>query len=281
MTLGEVLAKSGFFNDSRQAAQCVAKILAGRELGFGPIASMTGVYIVKGRITLSANLIGAAIKRSARYNYKIDRMDNTGCVIGFYEDGQLIGTSEFTEADAKAAGLLAGENWKKYPRNMYFARAMSNGARWYCPDVFNGPVYTPDEMGQMVDGDTGDAVRQKAEVISIVPEQPQPVIEPEQQAAQPPKVMHRETMFAEIRSTISRLSALAHPTFVRSDVQGDQAARILAHLQETAERLEFDCDAKMLESGHELTDEELQRYGLELEGELERWKTMIKQDKVF
>jgi hypothetical protein len=23
---------------------------------------------------------------------------------------------------------------------------MSNGAKWFCPDIFAGPVYTPDEM---------------------------------------------------------------------------------------------------------------------------------------
>src|SRR3972149_5956164 len=55
--LGGILAKSGFFADSREAAQCVTKILAGRELGIGPVASMTGIYIVKGRVTLSANLM--------------------------------------------------------------------------------------------------------------------------------------------------------------------------------------------------------------------------------
>jgi hypothetical protein len=37
---------------------------------------------------------------------------------------------------------------------MLFARAMSNGARWYCPDVFAGPAYTPDELGADVDGET-------------------------------------------------------------------------------------------------------------------------------
>ena len=56
--------------------------------------------------------------------------------------------------DAKAAGLTSKDNWKKYPRNMLFARAISNGQKWYAPDVYNGvTVYTPDEMGANVDGD--------------------------------------------------------------------------------------------------------------------------------
>jgi hypothetical protein len=31
---------------------------------------------------------------------------------------------------------------------MLYARALSNGAKWYCPDVFGGPIYTPDELGR-------------------------------------------------------------------------------------------------------------------------------------
>jgi hypothetical protein len=29
---------------------------------------------------------------------------------------------------------------------MLFSRAMSNGARWYTPDLFTGPIYTPEEL---------------------------------------------------------------------------------------------------------------------------------------
>jgi len=54
--------------------------------------------------------------------------------------------------DAGNAGLIARDNWKKYPRNMLFSRAMSNGAKWHCPDVGAGaPIYTPDELGADVD----------------------------------------------------------------------------------------------------------------------------------
>lgn len=59
--------------------------------------------------------------------------------------------SKITEAEAKAAGT---KNLDKFPRNMLFARAMSNGTKWYTPDVFNGNlVYTPDEMGAKVNID--------------------------------------------------------------------------------------------------------------------------------
>lgn len=152
------MAASGFFADSRQASQAVVKILAGQELGFGPFASMTGVHIIQNKPVLAANLMAAAVKRTGKYNYRVLRLDDTGCEIAFLEGGQEVGRSVFDAEDAKKAGLLSRDNWQKYPRNMYFARALSNGQKWYAPDVFGGAtVYTPDELGAPVD-EEGNAV---------------------------------------------------------------------------------------------------------------------------
>jgi hypothetical protein len=156
LELGKLLAQSGFFEDARGAAQAVVKVLAGRELGFGPIASMTGIHIVSGKPTLSANLMAAALKRTRRYTYHILRLENDGCELEFFEDGESLGISSFTEIDARQAGVFDGRNahtWRKYPRNMMFARALSNGARWFCPDIFGGPIYTPEELEVPVDED--------------------------------------------------------------------------------------------------------------------------------
>lgn len=154
-TMGDIFARSGFFQDSRDAAQAIVKIQAGAELGFPPVVSMTGVYIVKGKVSLSANLMAAAIKRSQKYNYHVRQLDDDACELDFAEGGKIIGVSRFTHQDAKAANLT-GDNWKNFRRNMLFARALSNGAKWYCPDIFGGPVYTPDELGADVDGATGE-----------------------------------------------------------------------------------------------------------------------------
>lgn len=154
--LAEIFAKSGFFQDSRDMAQGVTKIYAGAELGFGPIASMQGVYIVKGRVTLSANLIGAAIQRSGKYSYRIKELTNDSCTLLFRGPDNATFESTFTIKDAEQAGI-SGDTYKKFPRNMLFARALTNGARWFCPEVFSGPVYTPDELGAMLN-DAGDVI---------------------------------------------------------------------------------------------------------------------------
>jgi hypothetical protein len=148
----KAMAASGFFPDSRQAAQAIVKILAGQELGFGPFASMTGVHIIQGKPVLAANLLASAIKRTGKYNYLVVEMTDTACEIAFFEGGQEIGRSRFDMENARQAGLTSKDNWKNYPRNMLFARALANGQRWYCPDIFSGAtVYTPDEMGAAVD----------------------------------------------------------------------------------------------------------------------------------
>lgn len=162
--LGEVFVKSGFFADSRDASQAIVKILAGRELGFGPIASMTGVYIVNGRPALSASLIAARIKSSGKYDYRVREHDEKHCVIEFFQINgakESLGVSSFTMEDARRANT---KNLDKFPRNMLFARSLTNGARWYCPDVFSGAIYTPDELGAEV-GEDGDVIPGEARVI--------------------------------------------------------------------------------------------------------------------
>lgn len=159
MALGDVFAQSGMFADAQDKAKAVVKILAGQELGFGAFASMAGVRIIRGNVALSANLMASAVKRSGKYTYRVLTMEPDICKIEFFErdGGQWvsIGVSPFTIEDAHKAGT---QNMNKFPRNMLFARAMSNGVRWFCPDVTGGPAYTPEELGEEVDED-GDMVR--------------------------------------------------------------------------------------------------------------------------
>ncbi len=162
----KAMAASGFFADTKQASQAVVKILAARELGLGPFAGMNGVNIIQGKPAFSANIMAACVKKSGRYNYRVTEMTDKNCTIEFMErlDGKwiMVGVSSFTIEDARKAGT---KNLDKFPRNMLFARAMSNGVRWYCPDVMNGSVvYTPEELGADVDED-GNVV-QTEEVIA-------------------------------------------------------------------------------------------------------------------
>jgi DNA-directed RNA polymerase subunit F len=143
MTMAEMFAKSGLFEDTKQMAQAFVKVQAGQEIGVAPFLAMTGIHIIKGKPTIGAGIIASRIKASVKYNYKVIQLDDKACSLDFYEGKDIAGNSTFSVADAVKAGT---QNIGKFPKNMLFARAISNGVKWYCPDVFDGPVYVPEEM---------------------------------------------------------------------------------------------------------------------------------------
>jgi len=145
--MGEIFAASGMFPEHRDAAQCATKLLVGQGMGLNPYDSMS-LHIIQGKVVLGSNVMAAAIKRSGRYDYRATTTEDS-CSITFYDltqrddDGRPteIGTTSFSMDDAKRAGLT-GQNWKKYPKAMLFARAISAGYREHCPDALGmAPVY--------------------------------------------------------------------------------------------------------------------------------------------
>jgi len=136
---------SGFFADARDASQAIIKIQAGAELGLPPVQAMTQINVIKGRITLSAGLMAALLKR-AGYRLRVVWGKDPLCCTILVRDphGEEVGDSSFSTEDAKQAGL-SGANWQKYTRNMLYARAVSNAARWYAPEVLAG-CYLPEEL---------------------------------------------------------------------------------------------------------------------------------------
>ena len=150
MNLGSI-AVQALVGGSANQAEAAMKIIRGHELGVGAAASIENIYVVNQKTAMSAGLIGALIKGSEKYNFRVVEHDNEHCKMDFLEDGELCGVSEFTIEDAKQAKLVKPNSpWINYPKNMLFARALTNGARWYCPDVFQGHVYTPEELGDRV-----------------------------------------------------------------------------------------------------------------------------------
>ena len=189
--IGKAFVASKMFGDDMdRTSMAITKIMAGQELGLAPFASMRAVHVIEGNATLSANTMAGMVKSSGRYDYDIKKKELDGCVIDFYEirSGKRtkIGTETFDIDEARMAGMFDPEceeaplkhnirkitmykkgggswqkdgcnckaNWKNHPKAMMFARAISNGVRTYCPDVFSGMlVYTPDELNAQVRAD--------------------------------------------------------------------------------------------------------------------------------
>lgn len=171
MAIGDVFAKSGMFPDVKSQSQAVVKILAGKELGLSPFESMASIYIVNGKLALTSKAISGLVKRSKSYDFIVKKLDDTECTVAIVKNEAEIGTSTFTIKDAAKAGLVNKEVWKSYPKNMLFARAITNACRFYCPEVISGYYATEEleDMGETVGVPAKTEVRveiAEAEVIS-------------------------------------------------------------------------------------------------------------------
>jgi len=162
--IGEYLYKSRYFEGVGNESQAIAKILAGKELGIPPVTALSKIFLVNGKVAVQSEIMADLIKRGEKYNYRVKKLDDTRCEIIFYEHGKEAGISTFTLEDARKAGVLKKDVWQKYPRNLLFARALSNGARWYCPDAIHG-VYAYEEMG--LETDARGQVIESAPVVEV------------------------------------------------------------------------------------------------------------------
>lgn len=169
----DVIGRGGLFN-AKNPEEIMTKMMAGASLGIDPVQSVMGIDIIQGKVSLSAALVAAAIDSHPRYSIQFLRMDKKCCDIAFYSgeigpqgspfvgswsperkpwDGlkpgvNFRGVESFSIDDAKQAGLLGSQNWKKYPRAMLRARAITEGQKAFAPSLGGGiKAYTPEELG--------------------------------------------------------------------------------------------------------------------------------------
>lgn len=175
-TLSAIFLKSGLFGNELDEAKAIVKIMAGREIGLEPFTAMQGIDIIKGKVSVKPIIIAAKIKQSGKYDYRIIAQTDKRCEIEFYQNGALIGVSTFTIDDAAKMGLASNSNYQKQPAVMLYNRAMSKGARQFCPDAFFGvAVYsegeiesTPEPQGMTAKEEAWTMTqRRKDDIISI------------------------------------------------------------------------------------------------------------------
>ncbi len=165
MEYGKLFAESKVFPDVASAAQGAIKILAGREVGLSPMQAINSFYFVNGKLGMMTQAMAALIKKSDKYDYQIINQTIEGCTIAFFKvngEKEKLGESTFDKKMAAAAEIVNKDVWKNYPINMYFNRALANGARWYCPDAISG-FYTVEELQDLEPAKTEKIITLNAE----------------------------------------------------------------------------------------------------------------------
>ena len=163
LSIAETFFQSGMFVDIKSSSQAMVKIMAGQEFGIPPFAAMSGIHLIQGKPTIGAGLMAQRVKKSGKYTYNVLQLTDAICEIEFIQlPKTVLGKSTFTVEDAKKAGT---KNIDRFPKNMLFARAISNGVRWFTPDIYDSVVYVPEEMQEV------EQPIQQAEVMPTFTEQ--------------------------------------------------------------------------------------------------------------
>lgn len=145
------LFKSGMFPNAKNEFGAFAIVEYGHELGIPPMMSLKNINIISGQLAVNGQLmLSLAMARGVIYEVKEET--DKGCTILFKRQGFSPYEATFNEKDAQAAGLTGKDNWKKYPKDMYFWRAVAKGVRRIAPEAVMG-LYTADEIseGQYID----------------------------------------------------------------------------------------------------------------------------------
>lgn len=113
--------------------------------GVDLLTTIQSVSFISGRPVIDATMQRALAMRAG---YEIDiEVDDKAATCTLTRDGKACGSSTYTIDDAKVAGLLGKDNWKKNPKAMLVARATAQTMRWHAPDVMVG-VFTEDEVDE-------------------------------------------------------------------------------------------------------------------------------------
>jgi hypothetical protein len=140
-------------------------ILAGRDLGLSPVASLRGLTIIQGKIEVSADLSLGLFHRAGGKSQWEELTDSAARLRLSAPWLTASHVSSFSMADAQRAGLNDG-NYKKYPKAMLRSRAITQGLKDIGFDATAG-VYAPGEIGgEAVVEETTETVNPPTAIVS-------------------------------------------------------------------------------------------------------------------
>lgn len=131
--------------------QVIFTIMAGKELGMGPMWAVQNLQIVDGKVSAKAEAMMALVFKNCP-GAQIDFIQNdaAACRLEASRPGCKPQPFGFSMDDAKLARLDGKDNWKKYPRAMLRSRAVSEMCRALFPEAIAGiSSYTPEEIEDM------------------------------------------------------------------------------------------------------------------------------------
>lgn len=168
----QAVKDAGLLPQNMTAAQAAIIVMKGQELGIGTMRALEGLYVVNGKIGMSASLVMGLIReRCPKATINVKTKNDKGCIIEATRPGQPTELFSFTEKDAHAAGLIKPNSpWTKYAASMYWARCVTNMGRQLFSDVLGSP-YSPEELG----GEVEKEIHEQPKIIDTKSSQNTPI----------------------------------------------------------------------------------------------------------
>ncbi len=141
----------------RRPANVLALMFAARALDIPVWTAFQALHLIDGKVGMDATFQRALIVRAGHRFRVIERTDERAAVEIVRHDDPAPRVSEFTWADAVAAGLTGKDNWRHYPKAMLMARVTTLAIRDHCPEVLFTSSYAPEELDVTLD-DAGQPV---------------------------------------------------------------------------------------------------------------------------
>lgn len=119
----------------------------GDALGVPYTQVMQSMVVARGKMTMSADLMGAVVRRAGHKLRLREDGDSVTATLIRADDPDYEFTVAWDKAKAQAAGLWGSRGpWQQYPRQMLRARAITEVCRQGASDALAGTVYTPEEL---------------------------------------------------------------------------------------------------------------------------------------
>lgn len=119
----------------------------GDALGVPYTQVMQSMVVARGKMTMSADLMGAVVRRAGHKLRLREDGDSVTATLVRADDPDYEFTVTWDKTKAQAAGLWGSRGpWQQYPRQMLRARAITEVCRQGASDALAGTVYTPEEL---------------------------------------------------------------------------------------------------------------------------------------
>jgi hypothetical protein len=173
ITYAKALAVSNLLPEAYRGKpeNVLVAMAAAESLGITPFQAIQGIDVIKGKMSMSAQLMRALVA-NAGHHLVVDVLSDQGCrlLASRRETPDLVQAFEYSMADAQRAGLATSDNYKRHPKSMLLARCTSLACKAVFSDVLAGLTVGDEEQADVEEP-------RRRDTSSLLPKAPEVVVE--------------------------------------------------------------------------------------------------------